>query len=149
MKKIFTFLLLLSFAAMSFVSCRSSKSSTKDVLGAGTGMTGTVVKTVATVVGVILLTKLIKSVLGTVSGTSIFGNTTKAENFAASFNEDTKLNSFVKNDLLSAGLQALVAEHYKIPLTTVANSYSSLITVGDLATFIGKHADAKVLREIK
>ncbi len=141
--------MLLSFATLSFVGCGTSRKSSKDSMGDAEATTGKVVKTVATVVGVILLAKLIKSVLGTVSGTSIFGNTTKAENFAASFNEDTKINSFVKNDLLKAGLQALVAEHYKIPLTTVANSYSSLITVGDLATFIGKHADAKVLREIK
>ena len=67
----------------------------------------------------------------------------------ANFNEDTKLSSFANNDLMKTALQVLVAEQYKIPITTVVNNYSSLVTAGDLATFIGKNADAKVLLQIK
>ena len=51
--------------------------------------------------------------------------------------------------LMKSALQVLVAEHYQIPLTTVANNYTSLNTVGDLATFIGKNGSAKSLLEIK
>lgn len=147
MKKIYTFIMLLSLGSVTFVSCGTSKKSTKEPVGTNIG--STVVKTVATAVGIILLAKLLKSVLGTVGGSSIFGGQAQTQTFMSNFNEDTKLSSFAKNDLLKAGLQVLVAERYKIPLATVANNYSSLITAGDLATFIGKNADAKVLMEIK
>jgi hypothetical protein len=87
--------------------------------------------------------------MGTVGGSSIFGNSTQSQGFAANFNEDTKLNSFVKSDLLKSGLQVLIAEHYQIPLQTVTKNYSSLNTVGDLATFIGQNGSAKALSAIK
>ena len=148
MKKMYSFIMLLSFASITFVGCSSSKNATKDVLGTG-GVTGTVVKTVGTVVGLILLSKLIKSVLKTVGGSTAFEGVAKSNNFMTNFNEDTKLNSFANNNLMKTALQVLVAEHYQIPLTTVANSYITLNTVGDLATFIGKNASAKALVEIK
>ena len=50
---------------------------------------------------------------------------------------------------MKTALQVLVAEHYQIPLATVANNYTMLNTVGDLATFIGKNASAKALVQIK
>lgn len=152
MKKMYTFIMLVSFGSLAFVGCGSSKNSTKGgILGNGSGSAvgGTVVKTVATVVGIILLSKIIKSVLGTVGGSSIFGSQAQEKTFAANFNESTKLSSFANNDLLKAGLQVLVAEHYKIPIATVASNYKSFNTVEDLATFIGKNADAKVLAAIK
>ncbi len=148
MKRIYNFIMLLSFGSITFVGCGAGKNATKDVLGGGTSVGATVVKTVATVVGLILLSKLLKSVLNTVGGSKTFASLTQNPDFATNFNENTKLNSFAKSDLLKTGLQVLVAERYKIPLTTVANNYSNLTTVGDLATFIGKNADAKVLTEI-
>ena len=79
----------------------------------------------------------------------MFGNSTQ-KGLLANFNEDTKPNSFANNDLLKVALQAVVAEHCKIPIATVAKNYSSrLLTAGDLATFIGKNADAKVSLEIR
>ena len=149
MKKIGTFIMLLSLGSMSFVSCSSSKNANKGVLGTGTAVGGTVLKTVVTAVGVILLAKLIKSVLNTVGGSSIFGTAAQKQGFMANFNENTKLSSFANNDLMKTALQVLVAEQYNIPLATVVNSYSSLVTAGDLATFIGKNADAKALLQIK
>jgi hypothetical protein len=148
MKKIYTFIMLLSFGSATFVGCSSSKNSTKGILGGG-GVTGTVVKTVGTIVGLILLSKLIKSVLKTVGGSKAFENVSQNTAFTSNFNEDTKLNSFANSNLTKTALQVLVAEHYQIPLTTVANSYTNLNTVGDLATFIGKNASANALLKIK
>ncbi len=148
MKKVYTFIMLLSFGSATFVGCSSSKNSTKDILGGGT-VTGTVVKTVGTVVGLILLSKIIKSVLKTVGGSTAFAPVANSSSFITDFNEDTKLNSFAQNNLLKTALQVLVAERFEIPLTTVANNYNSLTTVGDLATFIGKNGSAKKLSEIK
>ena len=148
MKKIFTYVLLLSVGSASFVSCGSGKNVTKDILG-GANVGGTVVKTVATVVGLILLSKLLKSVLKTVGGSTAFAGLSQNQQFMSSFNEDTKLSSFAPNDLMKTALQVLVAEHYKIPFAKVVNNYNSLNTAGDLATFIGENADAKVLAGIK
>ncbi len=148
MKKTFTYLMLLSLSSATILSCNSSKNSTKDVLG-GTNVAGTVVKAVATVVGLILLSKLLKSVLNTIGGSTAFAGLSQNQAFMANFNEDTKLSSFAKNDLMKTALQVLVAERYKIPLATVVGNYSSLNTAGDLATFIGKNADAKILEGIK
>jgi hypothetical protein len=148
MKKLFTYIILLSFGSATLVSCGTGKNTTKGILG-GTNVAGTVVKTVATVVGLILLSKLLKSVLNTVGGSTAFASLSNNQQFRANFNEDTKLSSFAQNDLMKTALQVLVAEHYKIPLTTVVNNYKNLNTAGDLATFIGKNADAKVLAGIK
>ncbi len=151
MKKVYTIIMLISLGSATFVGCSTSKNSTKGGVlgGAAGGVTGTVVKTVGTVVGLILLSKLIKSVLKTVGGSTAFENVSQNTAFMSNFNEDTKLNSFAQNPLLKTALQVLVAEQYQIPLTTVANSYTSLNTVGDLATFIGKNASAKALVQIK
>ncbi|MEO5943377.1 MAG: hypothetical protein ABIP30_17005 [Ferruginibacter sp.] len=148
MKKIYTFIMLLSLGSATFMGCSTSKNSTKGILGGG-GVSGTVVKTVATVVGLILLSRLIKSVLKTVGGSKSFENVSQNTAFTSNFNEDTKLNSFANNNLTKTALQVLIAEHYQIPLTTVANSYTNLNTVGDLATFIGKNASANALLQIK
>ena len=149
MKRFYAFIMLLSLSSATFVSCSTGRNTTKGILGGGTGIGGTVVKSVATVVGLILLSKLIKSVLKTVTGSTAFESLSADKNFMTNFNEDTKLNSFAQNDLMKTALQVLVAEHYQIPLTTVANNYSSLNTIGDLATFIGKNASTKALLEIK
>ena len=149
MKKIQTFIVLVAITSATFMGCHPGRSVTKSILGGGTGVGGTVVKTVGTVVGLILLSKLIKSVLKTVVGTKAFSNLSQNENFTNNFNEDTKLNSFAKNDFLKTALQVVVAQHYQIPLTTVVNNYAGLNTVGDLSTFVGKNASAKVLTEIK
>jgi len=149
MKKIHTFIMLVTLGSATFMGCHPGRSVTKSILGGGTGVGGTVVKTVGTVVGLILLSKLIKSVMKTVLGSKSFENLSQNENFKNNFNEDTKLNSFVQNDFLKTALQVLVAEHYQIPLTTVVNNYAGLNTVGDLSTFIGKNASAKVLTGIK
>ncbi len=146
MKKISAYIMLLTLASATVVSCGSSRKSTKTEEPAiGT----TVIKTVATAVGVILLAKLIKSVLNTIGGSTVMGDATKNPGFAANFNENTKLSSFVTNDLAKSALQVVIAQYYKIPLATVANNYNSLVTAGDLATFIGKNADAKILMQIK
>ncbi len=149
MKRFKTFIMLLAFGSATFMGCHPGRNITKGVLGGGTGVGGTVVKTVATVVGVMLLSKIIKSVLKTVVGGKAFESFSQNENFSKNFNEDTKLNSFAQNDYMKTALQFLVAEHYQIPLTTVAHNYTSLNTVGDLATFIGKNGSAKALTEIK
>jgi hypothetical protein len=149
MKRFHTFAMLLALGCATFTGCMPGRNVTKGILGGGTGVGGTVVKTVGTVVGLILLSKLIKSVMKTVMGSTRFESLSQNENFKNNFNEDTKLNSFVQNDYLKTALQVLVAQHYQIPLTTVVNNYSSLNTVGDLSTFIGKNASAKVLTEIK
>ena len=146
MKKVFTYIMLLSLGTASLAGC--AKSASKGILG-GTNVGGTVVKTVATVVGLILLSKLLKSVLKTVGGSTAFSSLTQNDQFMSNFNENTKLSSFANNDLMKTALQVLVAEHYKIPLATVVNNYKTLNTAGDLATFIGKNADAKVLEGIK
>ena len=149
MKKVYTFIMLIALGSATFVGCGTSKNSTKGGVLGGGDVAGSVVKTVGTVVGLILLSKLIKSVLKTVGGSTAFENVSQNTAFMANFNEDTKLNSFAQNPLLKTALQVLVAEQYQIPLTTVANGYTSLNTVGDLATFIGKNASAKALVQIK
>lgn len=148
MKKTGTYIMLLTLASVTFVSCGSSRNSAKS-RRAEPAIGTTVIKTVATAVGVILLAKLIKSVLNTIGGSTVFGGTTQKQSFMANFNEDTKLSSFANNDLMKAALQVLVADQYKIRLATVAQNYSSFNTAGDLATFIGKNADAKILMQIK
>lgn len=149
MKKFQTLIMLVALGSATFMGCNPGRSVTKSILGGGTGVGGTVVKTVGTVVGLILLSKLIKSVLKTVVGTKAFENLSQNENFTNNFNEDTKLNSFAKNDFLKTALQVVVAQHYQIPLTTVVNNYADLNTVGDLSTFVGKNASAQVLTGIK
>lgn len=141
--------MLLALGSTTFMSCNPGRNVTKGILGNGPGVGGTVVKTVGTVVGLILLSKLIKSVLKTVTGNNAFESFAQNENFTKNFNEDTKLNSFAQNDFMKTALQVLVAQHYQIPLTTVTNNYSNLNTVGDLATFIGKNGSAKALTELK
>ncbi len=94
MKKVYTFIMLLSLGSATFISCSSGKNSTKGILGGGT-----VGKTVGTVVGLILLSKLIKSVLKTIGGSKAFENLSQNNSFMSNFNESTKLNSFAKNDL--------------------------------------------------
>ncbi|RYF82041.1 MAG: hypothetical protein EOO03_16250 [Chitinophagaceae bacterium] len=143
MKKLFTYIMLLSFGSATFLSCGISKKSNKGVLG------GTVVKTVATVVGLILLSKLLKSVLNTVGGSSSFASLTQNPSFMAGFNENTPLSSIAQNDVMKAALQVLVSQQYKIPFSKVSSNYNSLATAGDLATFIGQNADATVLEKIK
>ncbi|HMJ47430.1 MAG TPA: hypothetical protein VK498_08875 [Ferruginibacter sp.] len=148
MKKIFTYIMFLSFGGATLVSCSSSKKSSTGVLD-GANVGGTVVKAVATVVGLILLSKLLKSVLNTVGGSTTFAGLSQDKQFLSKFDENTPLSSFAKNDLMKTALQVLVAEKYKIPFATVANNYNNLKTAGDLATFIGKNADAQVLLKIK
>jgi len=88
-------------------------------------------------------------VLKAVGGSTAFAGLSQNQHFTTSFNEDTKLSSFAQSDLMKMALQVLVAENYKIPLSTVVSNYNSFNTAGDLATFIGKNADAKILAEIK
>ena len=147
MKKFFTYIMLLSFGSAAMISCGTSRRS-KGILG-GSGVGGTVVKTVATVVGLILLSKLLKSVLGTLGTSSSFASLTNDQSFQQNFNEFTPLTSIANNDFSKTALQVLVAEKYKIPLSTVMSSYSSMKTAGDLATFVGQHADAKILEKIR
>ena len=149
MKRFHTLIMLLALGSATFVSCNTGKNATKSILGGGTGVGGTVVKTVATVVGLILLSKLIKSVMKTVVGSKAFEGFAQNKSFTTNFNEDTKLNSFAKNDFMKTALQVLVAEHYQIPITTVANNYTNLNTVGDLATFIGQNGSAQALTPLK
>ena len=149
MKRFHTLIMLLALGSTTFVSCNPGKNVTKSILGGGSGVGGTVVKTVATVVGLILLSKLIKSVMKTVVGSKSFEGFAQNQNFTTNFNEDTKLNSFAKNDFMKTALQVLVAEHYQIPVTTVANNYTRLNTVGDLATFIGQNGSARALTPLK
>ena len=148
MKKLFIYFTLLTLGSATMVSCGAGKNANKGILG-GTNVGGTVVKTVATVVGLILLSKLLKSVLNTVGGSTAFAGLSQNQHFTTSFSEDTKLSSFAQSDLTKIALQVLVAEKYKIPLSTVVNNYNSFTTAGDLATFIGKNADAKILEGIK
>jgi len=144
MKRLYAFVMLLSLSSATFVGCSSGRNTTKGILGGGT-----VVKTVATVVGIILLSKLVKSILKTITGSATFASLSEDKNFTTNFNEDTRLDSFVQNDIMKTALQVLVSEHYQIPFSTVTNNYSNLTTVGDLATFIGQNASAKALLEIK
>ena len=147
MKKFFTWVLLLSFGSASIISCGTSRKS-KGILG-GTGVGGTVVKTVGTVVGLILLSKLLKSVLNTVGGSNSFASLAQDKSFMDSFNENTPISSIAQNDISKMALQVLVAEKYKIPLATVLSNFDSMKTAGDLATFVGKNADARILESIK
>jgi hypothetical protein len=149
MKRFHAFIMLLALGSATFIGCHPGRNVTKSILGGGPGIGGTVVKTVGTVVGLILLSKLIKSVLKTVTGTKAFESFAQNETFKNNFNEDTKLNSFANNDFMKTALQVVVAQHYQIPLTTVTNNYGSLNTVGDLATFVGQNGSAKVLEGIK
>ena len=148
MKKLFTYLMLLSVGSVTFLGCGTSKKSNKGILG-GSGVGGTVVKTVATVVGLILLSKLLKSVLNTVGGSSSFASLTQDQSFMAGFNENTPLTRIAQNDVMKTALQVLVSQQYKIPFSTVSSNYNNLTTAGDLATFIGQNADAKILEKIK
>ena len=59
MKRFHTLIMLLALGSATFVSCNTGKNATKSILGGGSGVGGTVVKTVATVVGLILLSKQI------------------------------------------------------------------------------------------
>ncbi|MCP9752728.1 hypothetical protein [Ferruginibacter sp. HRS2-29] len=146
MKKIATYIVLFSLGAATFTSC--AKNTTKGIFG-GPSVGGTVVKTVATVVGLILLSKLLKNVFKTVTGNSAFAGLTQDPQFKSTFNEDTRLDAIAKNDFTKAALQLLVSQHYKIPLQTVTQNYNGLTTAADLATFIGQNADAKILEGIK
>lgn len=148
MKRASVLIMLLAMSVTFLPACRSSKSST-GILGGGTSVGGTVAKTVATAIGLVLLSKLVNSVLKTVTGSKAFSNLSQNPQFTSNFNENTKLASFANNDILKTGLQVLVSQRYQIPLATVANNYSSLLTVGDLATFIGKNASATALQELK
>ena len=149
MKRFHTLIMLLALGSTTFVSCNPGKNVTKSILGGGSGVGGTVVKTVATVVGLILLSKLIKSVMKTVVGSKAFEGFAQNKSFTTNFNEDTKLNSFAKNDFMKTALQVLVAEHYQIPINKVVNNYTSLNTVGDLATFIGQNGSAQALTPLQ
>lgn len=149
MKKIYTFIMLLAVSSMTFMSCGSSKKANKGILGNSGTMGGTIAKTVATAVGVILLSKIITSVLGTLGNSSSFASLKQSSNYSSLYKEDTKINSFANNDFMKTALQVIVAEKYKIPLTTVSNNFTNLKTMGDLATFIGQNGDAKVLAQIK
>ena len=148
MKKLFTYVMLLSFGSATFISCGTSKKSNKGILG-GSGIGGTVVKSVATVVGLILLSKLLKSVLGNIGSSSSFASLTQDPSFAQGFNENTPLTSIANNEVMKTALQVVISQQYKIPFNTVKNNYSSLHTAGDLATFVGQNADAKILEKIK
>ncbi|RYY70246.1 MAG: hypothetical protein EOO13_07145 [Chitinophagaceae bacterium] len=148
MKKVITYTMLLAFPMATLLSCGISKKSNKGILG-GTNVGGTVVKTVATVVGLILLSKLLKSVLGTIGGSSSFASLSQNPDFSQNFNEHTPLKSFASTELMQTALQVLVAEKYKIPFSSVRSNYARLNTAGDLATFIGQNADAKILEGIK
>ncbi len=143
MKRFYTLVMFLSLSSATFIGCSSGRNTTKGILG------GTVVKTVATVVGIILLSKLVKSILKTLGGSTAFTSLSADKNFMTNLNEDTKLDSFAQNDLMKTALQAVVSQHYQIPFSTVTNNYNNLTTVGDLATFIGKNASAKALLEVK
>lgn len=149
MKKISTYIMLLAFFSLSFVSC--SRNSSKGILGGGGSASGAIVKSVATVVGLILLSKIINSVLKTITGggDKAFAGLVQDKSFLSGFNETTQLNSFAKTEILKTALQALVAHKYQIPFSTVSNGYTKLNTVGDLATFIGENGNAKSLKEIK
>ena len=121
MKKLGIYSMLLAMSSVTFLGCSSSKNSAKGgVLGGDAAIGKTAVKTVATIVGVILLTKLLKSVLNTVGGSSVFGSAAKKQEFLANFNEDTKINSFANNDLMKTALQVVVAEQYKQLLPLLA-----------------------------
>jgi hypothetical protein len=148
MKKLGIYSMLLAIGSVTFVGCSSAKKSQGGILG-DTSIGSTAVKTVATIVGLILLSKLLKSVLNTVGGSSVLGTTAQQNGLLASLNENTKLSAIANNDLMRTALQVLVAEQYKIPLMTVTKNFNGLTTAGDLATFIGKNADAKVLLQIK
>lgn len=141
--------MMLTLGSATFVGCAPGKNVTKDILGGGAGVGGTVVKTVATVVGLILLSKLIKSVMKTVTGSTTFAAFAQDENFLKNISEDTKLSSFAQNDFTKTALQLLISQQYQIPLGTVVNNYSSLHTLGDLATFVGKNGSAKMLTGIQ
>ncbi len=150
MKKVSTYILLLAISSATFVGCSSSKKTNKGILGgAGGDVTGQVVKTVATVVGVILLTKLIKAVMGSVTGSSAFASLAQDNNFTSKLTEATPISSFANSDIMKTALQVLVAQKYQIPLSTVTNNFNNIKTVGELATFVGQNASAKSLSGLK
>ena len=149
MKKISTYIMLLAIGSMSFVSC--SRNTNKGIMGGGNSASGTIVKSVATAVGLILLSKIIASVLKTITtgNNSSFASLSQDKTFLSSFNEQTPINAFAKSDILKTALQAVVAQKYQIPFATMNSNFSKLRTVGDLATFIGENGSAKALTQIK
>ncbi|MFZ1528429.1 MAG: hypothetical protein WAT19_06760 [Ferruginibacter sp.] len=144
MKRFFGYLLLASLALTTVISCRSSKNST-GILGKGSGIGSTVM----TVVGAIVLAKIVQAVLKTVSSSASFNSFSGDKKPFENFDENTKLSSLAQNDLMKTALQVLVAERFQIPLKTVVSNYSNFNTLGDLSTFIGKNANASVLSEFK
>lgn len=148
MKKFFTHIMLLGLSSAILVGCGVNRNNNKGILG-GSGIGGTVVKGVVTVVGIILITRLLKSVLNTVGGSNSFSSLTQDKSFMKDFNENTPLTSIAGNDISKMALQVLIAEKYKIPLQTVMSNYTGMKTAGDLATFVGQNADAKILETIK
>ena len=145
MKKASGYLLILTFAAFSFAGC-ARKTST-GILGGGT--TGAITKTVVTVVGAILLAKLVQSLLKNVLGNASFASFSQDKSLVNSIDENTPLNKIAGNEILASALQLLVAQKYQIPFNKVSNSYSSFNTVGDLATFIGQNGSAESLSQLK
>ena len=141
--------MLLAIGSMSFVSC--SRNTNKGIMGGGNSASGTIVKSVATAVGLILLSKIIASVLKTITtgNNNSFASLSQDKTFLSSFNEQTPINAFAKSDILKTALQAVVAQKYQIPFATLSNNFSKLSTVGELATFIGQNASEKRLMEIK
>lgn len=148
MKKFFGYLMAVSIIGTSIVGCASNKNSTKGgILGSGT--TGTVTKTVMTVVGAIVLMKIINSVMKKVQGNTAFASLNQGQGFTQNFNENTSIAPLKNNELMQTALQALVSSQYKIPFNTVSNGFSSMNTLGDLGTFIGQNAPASVLEQFK
>ncbi|RYF88390.1 MAG: hypothetical protein EOO03_08520, partial [Chitinophagaceae bacterium] len=98
MKKLSTYLMLLAFSSTVLLGCGSSKKTNKGILS-GTNIGGSVAKTVATVVGLILLSKLLKSVLNTIGSSTSFASLAQNQQFTSSFDENTKLSSFAYNDI--------------------------------------------------
>lgn len=148
MKRFYSGYLLLALSGVIMLpACRSSKASKGGILE-GTNMTGTITKTVMTVIGAILLSKILNGVLKQTQANAAFANLSDNQVFK-NVNEDTKLNSFASNDVLKTALQLLVADKFKIPVNKVANNYGNMSTLGDLATFIGQNAPADVLMQFK
>lgn len=143
-------MVLVAFGSLSIIGCGASKKSNKGIFGgSGTSIGGEVAKTVVTVVGLILLTKLIKSVLGGISGSTAFTSLAQDNNFKSSFNEDTKISSFAQSNLMRKALQVVLSEKFEIPLATMNQKFQSLQTVGQLAIFVGENASAKSLQGVK
>ena len=144
MKRFFGFLVLAAMTIGTVQSCRSGRNSTS-ILGKGSGIGSTVM----TVVGAIVLAKIVQAVLKTISTSASFSSFGNEKTLQQNFNENTPLSSLAQNELMKTALQMLVAERFQIPLKTVAGNYSSFNTVGDLSTFIGKNASVPVLNELK